>query len=547
MNLTFKQQILGVCFLWSLMLVVTGGAALYSQELQRRSQENLEHSKSMVQNYNVLLRMMLGLEDGVRGYFLSGDESRLESFEQNEGAIDQRIQDYKGRAAEASAHAKRFDRLLEIKKTWIDSVSSLIEDRKKVARNAMSYAEFIARFKANRSGADVEDFAAGVHEALADENANVARLDRERASADERARFLLAIVVPLTIGAGLMLMIFIVHRVHRAIRRLVNSLSNTATAMDGASRSMLSNATSLAASNTQTSSSTQETATAMAQIHTMTVNTNTSSKNALDTTVDCLQLAIKGQEAVTTVRTSIEDINQYSERMMLTVADNNAKLTRISDLMEQINLKTNVINDIVFQTKLLSFNASVEAARAGEHGKGFAVVAEEIGSLAKMSGEAAREISLLLADSSQQVQNIVKETTSSMDAVAGEVKAKITAGTSMSTKGHELITELLQGVSSVHEIMNGICQACTEQDAGITQVNQAIHQIEDSVHNQVSLANRYASTAEQLQEQSQKIDQQIATLRDLFGNEREFEGASHAASSDDGITWTDDAAPAAAA
>ncbi|MBC7465119.1 MAG: hypothetical protein H7256_03945 [Bdellovibrio sp.] len=50
--------------------------------------------------------------------------------------------------------------------------------------------------------------------------------------------------------------------------------------------------------------------------------------------------------------------------------------------MEEIGNKTKVINDIVFQTKLLSFNASVEAARAGEHGKGFAVVAEEVGKLA---------------------------------------------------------------------------------------------------------------------------------------------------------------------
>ena len=60
--------------------------------------------------------------------------------------------------------------------------------------------------------------------------------------------------------------------------------------------------------------------------------------------------------------------------------------------MEQIKDKVNIINDIVFQTKLLSFNASVEAARAGENGKGFAVVAEEVGNLASVSGKAANEI-----------------------------------------------------------------------------------------------------------------------------------------------------------
>ncbi len=58
---------------------------------------------------------------------------------------------------------------------------------------------------------------------------------------------------------------------------------------------------------------------------------------------------------------------------------------------EDIGDKTKVINDIVFQTKRLSFNASVEAARAGEHGKGFAVVAEEVGNLAQMSKDKVQE------------------------------------------------------------------------------------------------------------------------------------------------------------
>ncbi|MCX7978832.1 MAG: methyl-accepting chemotaxis protein, partial [Bdellovibrionaceae bacterium] len=65
-------------------------------------------------------------------------------------------------------------------------------------------------------------------------------------------------------------------------------------------------------------------------------------------------------------------------------------------VIRQVAKKTEVINEIVFQTKLLSFNASVEAARAGEAGKGFAVVAEEVGKLAKMSGDAATEISQIV-------------------------------------------------------------------------------------------------------------------------------------------------------
>ena len=74
-------------------------------------------------------------------------------------------------------------------------------------------------------------------------------------------------------------------------------------------------------------------------------------------------------------------------------------------LISEIGNKTKVINDIVFQTKLLSFNASVEAARAGEHGKGFSVVAEEVGNLAHMSGNSAKEITQLLESSINRVNN----------------------------------------------------------------------------------------------------------------------------------------------
>jgi methyl-accepting chemotaxis protein len=72
----------------------------------------------------------------------------------------------------------------------------------------------------------------------------------------------------------------------------------------------------------------------------------------------------------------------------------NEQMSEIVKVIQEIETKTKVINDIVFQTKLLSFNASVEAARAGEQGKGFAVVAEEVGNLAQMSGNAAKEISI---------------------------------------------------------------------------------------------------------------------------------------------------------
>ena len=65
-------------------------------------------------------------------------------------------------------------------------------------------------------------------------------------------------------------------------------------------------------------------------------------------------------------------------------------------IIQEIEDKTKAIDEIVFQTKLLSFNASVEAERAGEHGRGFSVVAQEVGNLAQLSGKSAAEINEIL-------------------------------------------------------------------------------------------------------------------------------------------------------
>lgn len=81
-------------------------------------------------------------------------------------------------------------------------------------------------------------------------------------------------------------------------------------------------------------------------------------------------------------------------------------LEEIISVIGDINQKTKIINEIVFETKLLSFNASIEAARAGQYGKGFAVVAQEIGNLALMSGKASLGISSLLENSTNQVKEL---------------------------------------------------------------------------------------------------------------------------------------------
>jgi methyl-accepting chemotaxis protein len=123
--------------------------------------------------------------------------------------------------------------------------------------------------------------------------------------------------------------------------------------------------------------------------------------------------------------------------------------TAVINQIQDISKKTELINDIVFQTKLLSFNASVEAARAGEQGKGFSVVAEEVGNLATMSGNAANEITSMLGASIQKVSKIVENSQNLMSSLIKKSRSKIEMGHQTSVDCSVALEEIVKNVSSL--------------------------------------------------------------------------------------------------
>ncbi|KAJ8136630.1 hypothetical protein OY671_010157, partial [Metschnikowia pulcherrima] len=123
----------------------------------------------------------------------------------------------------------------------------------------------------------------------------------------------------------------------------------------------------------------------------------------------------------------------------------------ISDSSRRIADITNVIDGIAFQTNISASNAAVEAARAGEQGRGFDVVASEVRSLAQRSAEAAKEIKQLISASVEKVETGSRSVSD--------------AGTTM--------TDIVQSVQRVTDMIGEITAASSEQSVGVSQVNKA--------------------------------------------------------------------------
>ena len=150
-----------------------------------------------------------------------------------------------------------------------------------------------------------------------------------------------------------------------------------------------------------------------------------------------------------------------------------------------------VIDGIAFQTNILALNAAVEAARAGESGRGFAVVASEVRSLAQRSAMAAKEIKTLIGDS----------------------VIKVDAGSKLVDDAGKTMSDIVDSVHRVAQIMGGISAASEEQSVGIAEVSLALGQIDDITQQNAALVEEAAAAAESLQEQSDSLARAIATFR----------------------------------
>jgi methyl-accepting chemotaxis protein len=176
--------------------------------------------------------------------------------------------------------------------------------------------------------------------------------------------------------------------------------------------------------------------------------------------------------------------NQVVGRVVDTMGEISTNSSRIADI-------TGIIEGIAFQTNILALNAAVEAARAGEQGRGFAVVASEVRSLAQRSSSAAKEIKDLINASVHTIQD----------------------GSSLANEAGKTMSEVMQAVARVTDIMDEIAAASTEQSRGIEQVNQAITQMDEVTQQNAALVEEAAAASKSLEDQGRQLNQAVSFFR----------------------------------
>lgn len=244
-----------------------------------------------------------------------------------------------------------------------------------------------------------------------------------------------------------------------------------------------------------------------------TIDQNTANaKNSAQVSESSLIVVETGKQVVGKMIDSMSAINKSNESLLLGVKNGNTKLEEIIKLILEIESKTKVINDIVFQTKLLSFNASVESARAGEHGKGFSVVAEEVGSLASVSGDSAKSISELLQQSIDRVQVIIKETQNEIAGISAEASRKVKIGQETADECGQVFEKILGDVSNVSRMVEDISVASVEQNTGMGEISKAMNRLNSGTEKSTEIANQSLDSAKKLNSRSETLRELVDVL-----------------------------------
>lgn len=305
---------------------------------------------------------------------------------------------------------------------------------------------------------------------------------------------------------------FVLKALTRAIDQVVRNLFDASAQVSSASSQIASSSEELSQAATEQAASLEQTAASIEEMNSMVAKNSENASNTAQTSGQSQHKAAEGKEVVEKMIQSMDAINESNNTIMTQINHSNEQFSEIAKVIEEIGNKTRVINDIVFQTRLLSFNASVEAARAGEHGKGFAVVAEEVGNLAQMSGNAAKEISTMLEGSIQRVHSIVSETKESVAKLIADGKATVEAGASVARQCGEVLDDIVHNVGSVSNMANEIAQASHEQSRGVTEITKAMNQLDQMTQQNAATSEECASAAEELAAQSEALKNAVSHL-----------------------------------
>ncbi len=520
-NLSFKKKLVLLCVFMSCVSLMIGGVALYgfitfskvSDDVAKRVIPRTALLNTMDVNYQKIRIQVrtLGLENLSLDNRTSAINNALKYVNNYENASKE-LKAYVTSKEELELY-NRLDR------QWEDFKSvgvKAIELGKVYDADARAKLLEIFLVHCPEAAGNFQQALDEYNDSIKIELKNAVALSNDVSKEIEFIDMLLIVVMILGTGIGLTVGVTFANRMSNSIRKTLDSLTKSSSVLTSNASDISKTSSELSEASQEQDAALHESSASLEEIGSMVKMTADNAMKSSQLATESYDRASKGKNIVVDMNLSMSSINTSIDTIVNELDLNNDKMKEIASLISSIDEKTQIINDIVFQTKLLSFNASVEAARAGEAGKGFAVVAEEVGKLAQMSGGAAVEITEMLSSSVTQVNNIIEDTKNRFSKVVDEARSSVTTGTDIAKECEDILESIVTSVEGVSSSVGEISSATQEQSSGINQLQTALSHVDVLSKSNTGIAQDSSLVSTQLQGQVSILNKSIGDIKSLI-------------------------------